>query len=141
MQTQSDFTSRQKLNLLIVWAALTSSCFIYPIFLDGGLPIKFNDQGIQLHFALIMSIGSWVVATAIRWVIIPKLSNYAVLLGFTIAGLAFTEATIFYSIFLLSDEMLNEKALIFWVALLSMAQFFPLLLNRTKAPPAIKKFD
>lgn len=66
-----EFTTRQKLNLLTIWAALSSSCFIYPIFLDDGLPIRFNDQGIQFHFALIMSFASWSVATLIRWIVIP----------------------------------------------------------------------
>ena len=136
-----DYTTRQKLNLLTIWAALSSSCCIYPIFLDDGLPLHFNDQGIQLHFALIMSFASWSVATVIRWIVIPKLTSYPKVIGFFIAGLAFTEATIFYSIFLLGDDQPNEKALIFWLAIVCMAQFFPMFLNQGKSPPAIKDFD
>lgn len=132
---------RQKLNLFIIWAALSSSVFIYPIFLNGGLPLSFNDQGIQLHFALMMSFASWSVATLIRWVIIPKLTHYSALIGFFIAGLAFTEASIFYGIFLLQDEQLNEKALNFWLAVACMLQFFPAWIKAGKAPPRIKQFD
>ena len=137
----SEFTTRQKLNLLTIWAALSSSCFIYPIFLDDGLPIRFNDQGIQFNFALLMSFASWAIATLIRWIVIPKLTSYLAILGFFIAGLAFTEATIFYGIFLLNNDQPNEKALIFWVAVVCMIQFFPLFLNRGKSPPSIKAFD
>lgn len=141
MANQLEFTTRQKLNLLVIWMALSSSCFVYPILLEGGLPLKFNDQGIQLQFAVFMSFGSWSIATLIRWIVIPKLSRYSTLLGFFIAGLAFTEASIIYGIFLLTEDYPNEKALIFWITILCMVQFFPLLLNQGKPPPTIKQFN
>ena len=141
MEKQTPFTTFQKINLFAVWAALSSSCFIYPIFLDDGIPLQFNDQRLRFHFAVLMSLASLSIATIIRWLVIPNLKRYHRILVFFIAGLAFTEATVFYGIFLLDDQHLNEKALTFWLAILSMIQFFPPLLTASKPPPIIKQFD
>lgn len=134
-------TKFQKTQSFIIWSALTVSCFVYPPVLDGGYPIQLNDRPFTLHFAVLMVFGALGIASIIRWIIIPKLADYKRLFIALIVGLALSESAVFFEIFLLPSDHLNEKFVTYWLAIASMIQFCPLFLGKNQPPPAIKNFD
>ncbi len=81
------------------------------------------------------------IASIIRWVIILRITSYQKLFVALIAGLALSESAVFYEIFILPGDYLNEKFVTYWLAVASMIQFCPLFLGKNQPPPAIKNFD
>ena len=126
---------------LIIWSAIFCSAFVYPPFLDNGYPLPSSEHSLQIDWVVLLSLLMIGIATVVRWLVIPKVGMSPVVFPLLIIGLAFTEATIFFEIFLLGPSQPNEKALIYWLAIASMLQFFPLYIRKREAPPAIKQFD
>ena len=125
----------------IIWSAILTSAFVYPPFLDGGYPFPSGDQALQFNWVVYLSLFMIGAATLIRWLIIPKIGLSPAVFPLLIIGLALSESTIFFEIFLLGPDQANEKALIYWLAIASMLQFFPSFIQKREAPPAIKQFD
>lgn len=79
-----------------------------------------------------MALWLWLVcliplmlATAIRWLFIPKLTEPAPQLVAMIIGLAFSEAPVLLSIFLVGPDYPQYQIAILMVAVVSLIQFAP----------------
>lgn len=93
--------------------------------LGGGLPEGENIE-------TLMSVGSWamcfvplIVATVIRWLVIPKIKVPQQQLVAMILGLALSEGPIFLSLFLIGSDYPQNQIAVLIVAVFSIIQFAP----------------
>lgn len=105
--------------MLIIWAAMQVMPIMYYFMLNT--PPAEDAPPADNTLGWIMIGGSLVVATFVRWFVLPKASNQQAQLVNLIIGVALAEATMFYALFLM--EGVAEVGLI--VSMLGIAQFCP----------------
>jgi len=79
-----------------------------------------------VHFAVIMAVCQIFIATAIRWLFIPRAKAVGQVLLLMILGLALSEGVEFYGIFLVRADQPSTKLGMWVLAILSGLQFIPL---------------
>jgi hypothetical protein len=112
--------------LWVLWVALCTSIVVYQVSLGGGILHGSNASPQGVHFPMPLVLIQIAVASLIRWVIIPRVSEPHRLLVLLIVGLALSEAVGFYGIFLVSRDMPETKMAIFYLSLISALQFAPI---------------
>jgi len=115
---------QQALVAWIVWFAMFQAAFIYPFFLGNGFPRGPNAETPMGPALWLLCLIPIVVATAVRWLLIPKLRDPKRQLVAMIIGLALSEAPILLSIFLMTDYPQNQIAVLM-LAVVSLIQFAP----------------
>ena len=109
----------------IIWFAMISGIPIYQFVLGGGIPHGSNAPTSGLNPILIMAVGQILVATVVRWVVIPRMIRAGQLLTLMIVGVALSEAVEFYGIFLFPANQPETKLSLFILSLVGIAQFMP----------------
>ncbi|MGB0334870.1 MAG: hypothetical protein ACPGGN_05920 [Opitutales bacterium] len=109
----------------VIWFAFLQGAFIYQWFLGKGIPEGENIAEPMAVWLWLMCFGPLVVATAIRWLVIPKIKQAQAQLTALIVGLAFSEAPIFFSLFLIGADYPQNQIAVLIVAIFSIIQFAP----------------
>lgn len=118
-------SKQQSIVFWIIWFVFLQSAFIVHFVVGGGFPEGEN-------VAEPMSVWVWaicfipiLIATGVRWLVIPKLKQQPKLLVTMIVGLALTEQAIFVSLFLVGPDYPQNQIAILMVAVVSLIQFAP----------------
>ena len=109
----------------ILWIAFLSSIGVYQLELGGGIPHGSNQSLQAWNLPLLLSALQLTVATVIRWLVIPKVTDPAKLLPLMVVGLALSEAVVFYGIFLVGQDMPQTRLQFLIGAFFSILQFAP----------------
>ncbi|MFP4068605.1 MAG: hypothetical protein ACLFVC_00350 [Opitutales bacterium] len=117
-------TKQQALIAWIIWFAMLQSAFIYHFFLGDGFPSGENAPEPMAAAVWALAFAPLVLATAVRWLVIPKLRQPPQILVAMIIGLALSEASVFVELFLMADYPQNQIAVLL-VAVVCLIQFAP----------------
>ena len=119
----------QVLVLWVLWFAMTCAIVFYQVALGHGW-LKGDDARPMLGYPLIWLCVAWLaVAAAVRWAVIPRVTDSRRLLICLIIGLAFSESVEFFGLFLFPADMPTTKMGLFLLSLLSALQFMPTYAN------------
>jgi hypothetical protein len=113
-----------------IWAAIFFAVFAYQFILGHGLPRGANAPGAGLSPIALIAIAAVIVATIVRWLVIPRTTDGRQLLILLIIGMALSETPTLFEIFLLPASMPETKLLIFGLSVVSCAQFAPIYVGR-----------
>lgn len=112
----------------LIWFAMFSALFMYQFFLAFGIPSGKNVSEPPVIFMWIIGV-SVLVASVIRWVIIPRQKNFQNLLHLMIVGLALSESIQFIQIFIVGKNYPETQLTFFAISILSVEQFIPFYAN------------
>ncbi|MDQ8209197.1 hypothetical protein QEH52_16845 [Coraliomargarita sp. SDUM461003] len=118
-------TKQHAIVMWIIWFAQLQAAFIFQFFLAGGFSKETNvvePMAIWLWFLCLVPL---VLATGIRWLGIPKMTQPNQQLATMIIGLALCEASVLSSIFLVAPDYPQYQIGILMVAVVSIIQFAP----------------
>lgn len=120
--------AKLKMNAIIlwlIWLAIFLSLFLYQFLLGGGIPSGKNETEPPIIFMWIIGIEI-LIASFIRWILIPKQDDNVKLLRLMIIGLALSESVQFIQIFVIGKNFPETQLSVFGISVLSVAQFIPL---------------
>jgi hypothetical protein len=113
------------LIMWIIWFAQLQAAFVFQFFLSGGFPRGENAETPMALWLWLLCLAPLVLASVIRWLLIPKLKEAVPQLVAMIVGLALAEATVLLSIFLVAPDYPQYQIAILMVAVFSLIQFAP----------------
>ncbi|WPJ94024.1 hypothetical protein SH580_11325 [Coraliomargarita algicola] len=109
----------------ILWFAQLQAAFIFQFFLADGFSKEANAEEPMAIWLWLLCLLPLVVATGIRWLSIPKLTEPTKQLVAMIIGLALCEGSVLGSIFLVAPSYPQFQIGILMVAVVSIIQFAP----------------
>lgn len=113
----------------IIWIAITALIPVYQFVLGKGLPGGPNAPTDGISPILILAASMILIATVVRWIVLPRAKDTRQLLVAMIIGLALSESVEFYGLFLFPASQPQTKLSLFLLSLLSCMQFIPLYAN------------
>ena len=108
----------------------------YQFTLGHGIPQGHDVPSAGLNPIVLVALIELIVATGIRWFLIPRASARQKKLVLMIIGIALSESAEFYGIFLVSTDMPQTKLALFAASFASVLQFAPVFVS----PKAISPF-
>ena len=113
------------LIMWIVWFSVLQGAFIVQWFLGKGIPEGENIETPMSVMLWALCFAPLVIATIIRWKILPKLKQAQQQLVAMLVGLALSEGPIFFSLFLIGSDYPQNQIAVLIVAVFSILQFAP----------------
>ncbi|MGJ8638342.1 MAG: hypothetical protein ACSHYA_03025 [Opitutaceae bacterium] len=118
-------SKQQAFVFWILWFVFLQSAFVIHFFIGGGFPSGDNVAEPMVSWLWFACAVPILVATGIRWLIIPKVKEQQKMLIAMIVGLALTEQPIFFSLFLIGSDYPQNQIVVLMVAVVSLIQFAP----------------
>lgn len=118
-------TKQHALVMWVLWFAQLQAAFIFQMFLGDGFSKAANAAEPMALWLWLICCVPLVLATAIRWLIIPKIQLPQQQLMAMIIGLALAEGTVLLSIFLVAPDYPQNQIGILMVAVVALIQFAP----------------
>lgn len=120
----SDPSSRTPVaaNLVLwgIWAWIMAAMPFYKFLLGGGKQVDSFDRPVDL-FVVGMFVVPLAISVAIRWLLIPRLQSWRLILAPFIVGIALAESLVFYGKFLFPEF----ESVFFYAGLAGVGQFIP----------------
>ena len=110
----------------IIWFVFLQAAFAYHFILGDGFPWGENAAEPMAGWLWVLCVVPIVLATMVRWLVIPKLKDQKQMLIALIVGLALTEAPIFFEIFLIGSDYPQNQIAVLMIAVFSLIQFAPI---------------
>ena len=110
----------------IIWFAFLQSAFIYHFFVGDGFPEGDNVAEPMTLWLWALCIVPVVLATVVRWVLVPKLTQQSHMLVAMVVGLGLTEVSIGLELFLIGADYPQSQIVVLMLAVLSLIQFAPI---------------
>lgn len=123
--SQSGPTKQHAIIMWIIWFAYLQSAFIFQVFLGKGMPGGENAPEPMAAWLWLICSGPLLLATIVRWLIIPKVEAGQPQLVAMLIGLALAEAPIFFQIFLIGPDYPQNQIAVMMVAVVAIIQFAP----------------
>ncbi len=101
------------LVLWTIWFAIVCSIVMYQFKLGHGILTGSDARPASQNPAMLLAVGQIVVASLLRWILMPKMKDARQQLILMIIGLSLSEAVGFYSIFLFGPDMPSTKMTLF----------------------------
>ena len=99
---------------------------VYQFRLGGGILTGRDARSNAGNPIVWFAVAQIVAASAIRWFVLPRFTDFQKRLVLTVVGLALSQSVTFFGIFLFAADMPHTKMELFWLSLLSAIQFIPL---------------
>ncbi|MEM1221260.1 MAG: hypothetical protein AAGH40_00745 [Verrucomicrobiota bacterium] len=125
--------NKQVITMWIVWFAMLQSAFVFSYFLGDGLPKGKNAAAPMAAWIWVVCFLPLVVATILRWIVLPKIKEPQHQLTFMIIGLSMGESAVFFQLFLIGPEYPQNQ-----IAVLIVAVLVLILMAPSYATPGIK---
>ncbi len=109
----------------ILWSAFLCAIAAYQFTLGHGIPQGHDAPSAGLNPIVLIALIELIVATGIRWFLIPRVSARYRMLVLMIIGIALSESAEFYGIFLIPANMPQTKLVLFVASFVSVLQFAP----------------
>ena len=109
----------------ILWFVFLQSAFVIHFVLNGGFPEGENVAEPMVLWLWAVCLLPILIATGIRWLIIPRLKTQQPMLVAMIIGLALSEQPVFISLFLIGSDYPQYQIVVLMLAVVSLIQFAP----------------
>lgn len=109
----------------ILWFAMLQGVFVIQWILGQGIPGGENIEEPMAAWLWLICFAPILLATGIRWGIIPKLKLAQQQLVAMLIGLSLSEAPVFFSLFLIGPDYPQHQLAVLMLAVVSMIQFAP----------------
>jgi len=116
---------QQAIVMWILWFAMLQGVFIIQWVLGKGIPGGDNIEAPMAAWLWVLCFAPILVATGIRWGVIPKLKLPQQQIVAMIVGLSLSEAPVFFSLFLVGPDYPQNQLAVLMVAVVSLIQFAP----------------
>jgi len=116
---------QQAIVMWIIWFALLQGVFVIQWVLGRGIPGGENIEEPMAAWLWLLCFAPILVATGIRWRIIPKLKLPQQQLVAMVIGRSLTEAPVLFSLFLIGPDYPQNQIAVLMVAVVSLIQFAP----------------
>jgi peptidoglycan/LPS O-acetylase OafA/YrhL len=113
------------LIMWIIWFAVLQGAFVFQWVLGKGFPQGENAAEPMAAALWLLCFGPILLATLVRWLVIPKMKQAQPQLVAMIIGLSLAEAPIFFSLFLVGPEYPQNQIAVLMVAVVAIIQFAP----------------
>jgi hypothetical protein len=117
---------QQALVMWIIWFVFLQMAFAYHFVLEDGFPSGDNAAEPMASWLWVLCFVPIILATIVRWWVIPKLKDQKQMLSALIVGLALTEASILFELFLIGPDYPQNQIVVLMVAVFSLIQFAPI---------------
>lgn len=126
LTTDFNIMSKQQAAVFwIIWFALLQSAFVIHFILGGGFPSGDNIAEPMAIWLWFLCFVPMVLATGVRWLVIPKLRDQKKMLVAMIIGLTLSEQPIFFSLFLIGEDYPQNQIAVLMASVVSLIQFAP----------------
>jgi len=122
---------QQQLVVWVIWGFLLCSVVVYQFALGGGIPKGTDAPAAGLDPFAVVAVVEVLIASAIRWLLLPRADAPGKILVLMIIGLALSEAAEILGLFLVSPDQPGTKLALWILSLLSVIQFIPLYARST----------
>ena len=117
---------QQAFVMWIIWFGFLQMAFAYHFVLEDGFPSGDNAAETMASWLWVLCLLPIILATIVRWWVIPKLKDQKQMLSALIVGLALTEASILFELFLIGSDYPQNQIVVLMVAVFSLIQFAPI---------------
>ena len=117
---------QQAFVMWIIWFVFLQMAFAYHFVLGDGFPSGENAAEPMATWLWVLCVVPIVLATVVRWLVIPKLKDQKQMLIALIVGLVLTEAPIFFELFLIGSDYPQNQIVVLMIAVFSLIQFAPI---------------
>ena len=117
---------QQALVMWIIWFVFLQLAFAYHFVLEDGFPSGDNAAEPMASWLWVLCLVPIILATIVRWWVIPKLKDQKQMLSALIVGLALTEAPILFELFLIGSDYPQNQIVVLMIAVFSLIQFAPI---------------
>ena len=117
---------QQAFVMWIIWFAFLQAAFAYHFVLGDGFPSGENAAEPMASWLWVLCVVPIVLATGVRWLVIPKLKQQAQMLIVLIVGLALSEAPLFFELFLIGSDYPQNQIVVLMISVFSLIQFAPI---------------
>ncbi len=112
----------------IIWFAIFNGLFILQFVVGGGFPSGSNEGAAPL-WSVAVPAGLLVAAVAIRFLVIPRISNIGSLLVAMMVGLAFSEGIGMLGMFGVGNAFPETRLALFIVSVCAVVMYAPIYAN------------
>jgi hypothetical protein len=116
---------QHSLVMWIIWFAFLQSVFIVQIIVGKGLPEGENAAEPMASWVWLICLFPLLLATCIRWLVIPKIRERQKQLVAMLIGLALAEVPVYFQLFLMGTDYPQNQIAVLMVALVCLIQFAP----------------
>ena len=117
---------QQALVMWIIWFVFLQMAFAYHFVLEDGFPSGDNAAEPMASWLWVLCLVPIILATIVRWWVIPKLKDQKQMLSALIVGLALTEASILFELLLIGSDYPHNQIVVLMIAVFSLIQFAPI---------------
>ena len=117
---------QQAFVMWIIWFGFLQMAFAYHFVLEDGFPSGDNAAETMASWLWVLCLLPIILATIVRWWVIPKLKDQKQMLSALIVGLALTEASILFELFQIGSDYPQNQIAVLMVAVFSLIQFAPI---------------
>jgi hypothetical protein len=117
---------QQALVMWIIWFVFLQMAFAYHFVLEDGFPSGDNAAEPMASWLWVLCLVPVILATLLRWWVIPKLKDQKQMLSALIVGLVLTEAPILFELFLIGSDYPQNQIVVLMIAVFSLIQFAPI---------------
>lgn len=116
---------QQAFVMWILWFAFLQSALIIHFVLGGGFPSGENASELMALWLWVAVATPLLLATGLRWFVLPKLKLQRQQMVAMIIGLALCEQPIFFSLFLIGDSYPQNQIAVLMASVFALIQFAP----------------
>ena len=117
---------QQAFVMWIIWFGFLQMAFAYHFVLEDGFPSGDNAAETMASWLWVLCLLPIILATIVRWWVIPKLKDQKQMLIALIVGLGLTDAPILFELFLIGSDYPQNQIVVLMVAVFSLIQFAPI---------------
>ncbi len=117
---------QQALVMWIIWFLFLQIAFAYHFVLGDGFPKGDNAAAPMASWLWVLCLLPIILATIVRWWVIPRLQDQKQMLIALIVGLGLTDAPILFELFLIGSDYPQNQIVVLMVAVFSLIQFAPI---------------
>lgn len=120
-----DSKKQHALVMWIIWFVILQGAFVFQWVLGKGIPEGKNAAEPIATWLWVVCFAPVLLASCIRWLVIPKIQQPQQQLIAMIVGLSLSEIPVFFSLFLIGSDYPQYQIAILMLAVVSIIQFAP----------------
>jgi hypothetical protein len=118
-------TKQHAIVMWVIWFAILQGAFVIQWIVGKGIPGGDNIEEPMAAWLWVICFLPVMIASCIRWLVIPKIQQPQLQLVAMIAGLSLSEAPVFFSLFLIGSDYPQYQIAVLMLAVVSIIQFAP----------------
>lgn len=122
----SAMQKQQAFVMWIIWLVFLQMAFAYHFVLGDGFPSGENAVEPMANWLWVLCVVPILLATGVRWLVIPKLKQQAQMLIVLIIGLALCEMPLFFELFLIGADYPQNQIVVLMLSVFCLIQFAPI---------------